>query len=464
MSAPYRWTTTASFTEGVAGSRGVGGIGFGGNRPILGSGRLLVVGLVGRVRNAEPTRSSFSTSASPSGRMRQLPQAPAHRPRRAGRPRRRPAPACAAGVGGFVAPPRVSPRRILGGRCRFAGLGRSRCLRTGMHHALEGARTALVELQPGRERLDAHLEVLHLDAEPRHLEHQVVQHLEAQRSSSSRTLSRAANSTNCRLEVSTTCDRGPKCWFSRLEVLDRCLASPRTLVSWASLIWLCQCSTWIIGFGLKNSFSSGLSTFRVAQQLPDRAPRRVVDGLGVEGVVVEPWGFGRRFERGTARTACTSGRRGAPPFPRAVAGNAARDPTATPSGVEELLELDGRQLADLLLGVVDAALLADPRPDLPHDLLDVDRVGANVEIGHDSGDSAAAERRQPTGYVGAAASRPFRRLGGPRRAGSSATRERAVNDDHDRERPRAPRRRAAAGARSISAGLPPPSLRCTRYR
>ena len=50
--------------------------------------------------------------------------------------------------------------------------------------------------------------------------------------------------------------------------------------------------------------------------------------------------------------------------------------------VEELLELDRRELADLLLGVVDAALLADARPDLLHDLLDVDRIGADVEIGH----------------------------------------------------------------------------------
>ena len=57
--------------------------------------------------------------------------------------------------------------------------------------------------------------------------------------------------------------------------------------------------------------------------------------------------------------------------------------------VEELLELHRRQLADLLFGVVDAALLADPRADLLHDLLDVDRVGADVEIGHNS---ASAQR------------------------------------------------------------------------
>ena len=51
-------------------------------------------------------------------------------------------------------------------------------------------------------------------------------------------------------------------------------------------------------------------------------------------------------------------------------------------GIEELFELHGRQVANLLLGVVDAALLADAAADLFHDLLDVDGVGTDVEIGH----------------------------------------------------------------------------------
>src|SRR5262249_18713208 len=38
--------------------------------------------------------------------------------------------------------------------------------------------------------------------------------------------------------------------------------------------------------------------------------------------------------------------------------------------------------ADLFLGVVDAALLADARADLPHDLLDVDAVRADGKIRH----------------------------------------------------------------------------------
>ena len=54
------------------------------------------------------------------------------------------------------------------------------------------------------------------------------------------------------------------------------------------------------------------------------------------------------------------------------------------SGVEELLELDGGELADLLLGVIDAAFLADPGADLLHDLLDVDGVGTDSEVRHRS--------------------------------------------------------------------------------
>ncbi len=39
-----------------------------------------------------------------------------------------------------------------------------------------------------------------------------------------------------------------------------------------------------------------------------------------------------------------------------------------------------RELAKLLLGVIDTALLADPHADLLHDLFDIDRIGADVEI------------------------------------------------------------------------------------
>src|SRR5206468_7970098 len=44
--------------------------------------------------------------------------------------------------------------------------------------------------------------------------------------------------------------------------------------------------------------------------------------------------------------------------------------------IQEFLELDVRKFANLFFGIVDTAFLADPRPDLSHDLLDVDVVGA----------------------------------------------------------------------------------------
>src|SRR5829696_4727304 len=50
--------------------------------------------------------------------------------------------------------------------------------------------------------------------------------------------------------------------------------------------------------------------------------------------------------------------------------------------VEKLFELYFRELADLLLRIVDAALLSNAAADLLHDLLDVHGVGSNVEIGH----------------------------------------------------------------------------------
>src|SRR5262249_51832762 len=55
---------------------------------------------------------------------------------------------------------------------------------------------------------------------------------------------------------------------------------------------------------------------------------------------------------------------------------------ADATGIEERLGLDRRQLANLFLRVVDAALVANARADLLHDLFDVDRIGANGEIGH----------------------------------------------------------------------------------
>jgi hypothetical protein len=50
--------------------------------------------------------------------------------------------------------------------------------------------------------------------------------------------------------------------------------------------------------------------------------------------------------------------------------------------IEKLLETHAGELADLLFGVVDAALVPDAPADLLHDLLDIDGVGTDVKIGH----------------------------------------------------------------------------------
>ena len=105
-----------------------------------------------------------------------------------------------------------------------------------------------------------------------------------------------------------------------------------------------MCSTWISGFGLKNSLSSG------RQQAPDQLDRRPrVESE--QRVVLE-----RVVRIGLA----------APELVEEIGSDAAR--------IEELLQLHRRQLANLLLGVVHAALLADARADLFHDLLDVHRI------------------------------------------------------------------------------------------
>ncbi len=64
-----------------------------------------------------------------------------------------------------------------GGRRRRPPVPRRRLVDDG---ALEGTRAPLVELQPAGQRLDSHLQVLHLDASPRRLHDQVVHQLVVQ--------------------------------------------------------------------------------------------------------------------------------------------------------------------------------------------------------------------------------------------------------------------------------------------
>ena len=118
-----------------------------------------------------------------------------------------------------------------------------------------------------------------------------------------------------------------------------------------------MCSAWISGFGLNSSFRNGR---KQRAQPADRAAVRLVERVFAERVV-------RRRRLGRADPAVLL-----------------EQPRAHALGIDELLELDVGQLADLFLGVVHAALLADARADLPHDLLDVDVVGANGKIRHES--------------------------------------------------------------------------------
>src|ERR1700683_3282802 len=70
----------------------------------------------------------------------------------------------------------VRVAHALGGA--WARFGRSRALRSApLHHALERASSPLVEIEPTRQRFDAHLQILDIDPETRDLEHEVVDHL-----------------------------------------------------------------------------------------------------------------------------------------------------------------------------------------------------------------------------------------------------------------------------------------------
>ena len=100
-----------------------------------------------------------------------------------------------------------------------------------LHDALERTRAPLVEVQPARQRLDAHLQVLHFDAEPRDLDRQVVHQLVAERFRSS---------------------------------------MPTAAASACVLTFDWMCSACVILSGLKNSFRIGL------QQLPQLAQHAAV--------------------------------------------------------------------------------------------------------------------------------------------------------------------------------------------
>ena len=223
------------------------------------------------------------------------------------------------------------PAATSGASNRSAEPGRRRKPRSGAavrrpafvdDRAFERARAPLVELEPAGERLDAHLEVLHLDAHARGFEDEVVHDLE------------------------------------------------RQLIAGRSAGQLLRLGLRLQRVELRLDVQRLNQRVRVEEQLQDRQqqPAHPADRRAVR--------FEQRrvLEREVRPHRRLDWRPHAAEFLEQVGADAAR--------IEELLELDRRQLADLLLGVVDAALLADPRADLLHDLLDVDRIGADVEIGH----------------------------------------------------------------------------------
>jgi hypothetical protein len=197
---------------------------------------------------------------------------------------------------------------------RFASLSAGRRLQ-GSHSAgpvlddaFEGTRPPLVEIQPARHRFDSHLEVLHIDAQARRFQHQVVDDLVIQR------FERRLLGVQLRLDVERLNQR----------------------------VWV------------EEQLEDGIQQLAHERQ---ESPVRLVKGRVLE------------FEVGRKRRLPF-----APELFQQIRSHATR--------IEELFQLHVGKLADLFLGVVHATLLADSRTNLPHDLLDVDVVGANREISH----------------------------------------------------------------------------------
>ncbi len=127
-----------------------------------------------------------------------------------------------------------------------------------------------------------------------------------------------------------------------------------------------MCSTCSTGSGLMNSFRTGFRIRRISRSAcPTQSARRRVHQLAVEGVQRRP------------RLVLEEERRRLV-LPLEVDEQIGADGAR----IEEAIELHARELPDLRLGVIGAALVADPRPDLAHDLLDVDVIGSNGELWH----------------------------------------------------------------------------------
>ena len=92
----------------------------------------------------------------------------------------------------------------------------------------------------------------------------------------------------------------------------------------------------------------------------------------LELALASPTGMGKQWWRSVSRMARFKDR--AMELLEQVGAQVAR--------LQELLEPHAGQLANLVLGVIGAALLENAGADLLHDLLDVDRLGTNGELAH----------------------------------------------------------------------------------
>jgi hypothetical protein len=185
-----------------------------------------------------------------------------------------------------------------------------------LHDAFERAPAALVEVQAAAERLDAHLEVVNLDPQPRRFDDQVVNHL--------------------------------------VEERVHFLALPEAAVE--------------LGVHLRLNVQRVDDAVRVEEQL-----QHGVEQLADEAEHPAVRLVQRRVLELVVRWCGTDDAMFAELLDQ-IGAHAAR--------VEELLELHIRELLQLGLGVVHAALLADAGADLAHDLLYIDRIRSNIQIGH----------------------------------------------------------------------------------
>ena len=218
-----------------------------------------------------------------------------------------------------------------GHRCGWRREGGARAV---LHDALERPRPPLVEVEPGAQRFDQHPQILDLDAQPRRLDDEVVEHLEVQR--------------------------------VQLVARLQALADPGEQLAMLGVDRRLQVQRVRDRPDVDEQLEDGAQQLaEAAQDLPGQVTRRAQRDVRVEGELGREL-FAREEERGRL----------------VLALEVAEQIGADGAGVEEAIELDGGQLADLRLGVIGPALVPDPRPDLAHDLLDVDVVGADGEIRH----------------------------------------------------------------------------------